>query len=389
MDAGERIELPTRKFLHSLSGLSVYLNSLLKTSKGREWQEIIQSYLSNLGISVRRPDSFDSESEDLYHHLIGGVDIIVWLVFPETDESSFFSKELEIARMQGKPIIPIVIDDAPIPDPLQDIQAIHHRDDEKETLQQLAQVLTTAWEKIKTTNSAQSPRKLLLPDIDWVEIPGGNFIFSEGEERQTIYLERFRISRYPITNVQYQCFIDAGGYQEERWWQDLKQPAPEKPRWGQSNRPRTDVNWYEAVAFSRWLAEQLKQTIRLPTEQEWEMAARGTDSRVYPWGDEHVNGYANTKESGLEETSAVGIFIQDKSPYGVMDLEGNVWEWCLNKYGHPEQIAPDTSGDLRTQRGGCWLDLSDDARTGDRGWYDPVIRYYFRGFRVVWSTPMK
>ncbi|MEW8411374.1 MAG: SUMF1/EgtB/PvdO family nonheme iron enzyme [Candidatus Thiodiazotropha sp.] len=373
----------------SLSGLSVYLNSLHNVSQGREWQEIIQSYLSNLGIRVRRPESFGPETDDLFHHLIGSVDIIVWLVSPETAESSFLNKELEIALEKGKPIIPIVIEHAPLPAPLIDSLAIHHRDDEKETLQQLAQVLTTAWEKIKTANSAQSPRKLLLPDIDWVKIPEGEFIYGEGEEQQTIYLEGFRISRYLITNVQYQSFIDAGGYKEERWWRDLKRPEPEKPRWGQSNRPRTDVNWYEAVAFSRWLAAQLKQSIRLPTEQEWEKAVRGTDGRVYPWGDEHINGYANTKISGLEETSAVGIFPQDKSSYGVMDLAGNVVEWCLNKFNHPEEIEPDTSGDGRALRGDCWLDLTDDARTGDRGWYDPVIRYYFRGFRVVWSAPMK
>ncbi|MEW8415572.1 MAG: SUMF1/EgtB/PvdO family nonheme iron enzyme, partial [Candidatus Thiodiazotropha sp.] len=233
-----------------------------------------------------------------------------------------------------------------------------------------------------------------LPDIDWVEIPEGEFIYGEGKKQQTIYLEGFRISRYLITNVQYQSFIDAGGYKEERWWRDLKRPEPEKSRWEQTNRPRTNVDWYEAVAFSRWLAEQLKQPIHLPTEQEWERAARGTDGRAYPWGDEYLNGYANTKESSnkgeyLEQTTAVGLYPQGGSPDGVMDLAGTVWDWCLNKYDHPEQIEPDNSGEGRVLRGGSWIDHPENARAASRGRFVPDDRINRWGFRVVWSAPIK
>jgi formylglycine-generating enzyme required for sulfatase activity len=131
-----------------------------------------------------------------------------------------------------------------------------------------------------TTNQL---RKILLPDIDWVEIPAGPFLYGEGESQQEIHLERFQIGRYPITNSQYQCFIDAGGYEEKRWWQGLERPEPKQSTWNQPNRPRTNVNWYEAVAFTRWLSVQLDQSIRLPAEQEWEKAARGMDGREYPW----------------------------------------------------------------------------------------------------------
>ena len=114
-----------------------------------------------------------------------------------------------------------------------------------------------------------------LPDIDWVEIPAGPFIYGEDKNRQTIDLPRYYISRYPVTNSQFQAFIDAGGYSDERWWQDLKKPEPKEPNWNQANRPRETVNWYEALAFTRWLSAQLALKITLPTEQQWEKAARG------------------------------------------------------------------------------------------------------------------
>ncbi|MGH8550815.1 MAG: formylglycine-generating enzyme family protein, partial [Methylococcales bacterium] len=96
---------------------------------------------------------------------------------------------------------------------------------------------------------------LFIPSIAWEEIPGGPFIYQDG---QKVDLPAFRIAKYPVTNCQYQTFIDAGGYQEERWWKDLVKPEPEASEWPQPNRPKTHVNWYEAVAFCsagsfRWL----------------------------------------------------------------------------------------------------------------------------------------
>ncbi len=116
-----------------------------------------------------------------------------------------------------------------------------------------------------------------LPEFDWVEIPVGEFIFGREEKHNeaTLFLETFHISRYPITNIQYQTFIDDGGYQNERWWQDLKKPDAEESQWHHANRPRTDVNWYEAVAFCRWLSAQRNYKIQLPSEQQWEKAAHG------------------------------------------------------------------------------------------------------------------
>jgi hypothetical protein len=133
-----------------------------------------------------------------------------------------------------------------------------------------------------------------LPDIDWVEIPGGDYIYQDGKSRT---LPTFYMARYPVTNVRYQAFIDAGGYDDERWWQGIERTQPQESRWPQATRPCTSVNWYEAVAFSRWLSEQLGYTVRLPTEEEWERAARGRDGRAFPWGDDYSTGYANINET--------------------------------------------------------------------------------------------
>jgi formylglycine-generating enzyme required for sulfatase activity len=232
-----------------------------------------------------------------------------------------------------------------------------------------------------------------LPDIDWVEIPAGAFVYGEKGEERRLDLERFYIGRYPITNVQYQTFIEAGGYQDERWWQDLIKPKPKKPSWKQPNRPRETVNWYEAVAFTRWLSAQLGYTITLPTEAQWEKAARGDNGRDYPWGNRFQSGDANAhevpagKKDNLRQTTAVGMYMHRQSSYGVADMAGNVWEWCLNKYHEPAKLEPDDSGDVRVLRGGSWYDDPELARSASRSRNNPDDRYFNIGFRVVSSSP--
>ena len=165
-----------------------------------------------------------------------------------------------------------------------------------------------------------------LPDIYWVEIPAGPFRYQDGKKQK---LPAFAIARYPVTHCQFQAFIEASdGYQNSVWWQGLaEQPeAPTEARWDYANHPREMVNWYEAVAFCRWLSHLLGYEVRLPTEQEWEKAARGTDGRDCPWGNGYRSGYANIYEMWgdageyhLEQTTAVGIYPQGASPYEVLD----------------------------------------------------------------------
>lgn len=239
-----------------------------------------------------------------------------------------------------------------------------------------------------------------LPDIDWVKIPAGPFKYQKGEMRDQ---PDFWVSRFPITNRQFQAFVDAGGYKRAEHWQGLIRPKPEVSKWPQGNRPRTNVDWYEAVAFTRWLTARLrlpkgtirlpKGTIRLPTELEWEKVARGTDGQIYPWDNQYLAGFANIDETYgkngpwyLTQTTAVGLYPHGCSPYGVEDLAGTVLEWCLNKLNDPEVITTDMSDAPRVMRGGSWgiegRHASAIIRDGDH----PDCRGSYSGFRVVSSA---
>ncbi len=234
-----------------------------------------------------------------------------------------------------------------------------------------------------------------LPDIDWVEIPGGTFIYQNGERRD---LPTFWIARHPVTNRQYRAFIKDSGYRNKQWWKGVKQPKPKKSSWPQGNRPRTDIDWSEAVAFSRWLNARLglpEASIRLPTEVEWERAARGRDGRAYPWGKEFQSGYANIDEKSydkgpwyLQQTTGVGVYPQGASPEGVLDLSGNVWEWCLNRHKEPQNVAIDSSDASCVVRGGSWFIPPDGSRTASRYLHPPQYRNSYLGFRLCSSVPI-
>jgi formylglycine-generating enzyme required for sulfatase activity len=233
-------------------------------------------------------------------------------------------------------------------------------------------------------------KKLLLPDIDWVVIPEGDFGYGNQPLQQRFHHSRFFISRYPITNCQYQTFIDAGGYQEEHWWRDLEKTEPKPPTWPQDNRPREMVSWYEAVAFTRWLSVQLGYEISLPTSLQWEKAARGTDSRDYPWGNSYVTGDANVYDlsagkENLEQTIAVGMYPHRASFYQVMDMAGNVWEWGIDEFN--SELATRQDSNHKVTHGGSWLDVPENARCAFThqdyvGTHDSRI-----GFRVVCLSP--
>jgi formylglycine-generating enzyme required for sulfatase activity len=224
-----------------------------------------------------------------------------------------------------------------------------------------------------------------------VEIPAGPFVYQEGETRE---LPTFWIARYPVTNAQYQTFIDDGGYDEPGWWRDLKRPEPESPRWPQPNRPRTDVDWYEAVAFTRWLNARLglpEGSIRLPTELEWEKAARGTQGRTYPWGDTYQSGFANIFETDniqtgpwyLDQPTAVGVYPHGASVYGVEDLCGTVWEWCFNSYSTDDDEPGENKHFPRVQRGGSWLNYVAATGGDSRQRIEPGVRNDIGGLRLV------
>jgi len=212
---------------------------------------------------------------------------------------------------------------------------------------------------------------------DWVEIPAGSFQYGDKKETRQI-TQPYQISRHPVTVAQYAQFIAAGGYEDpELRKAGFTAPETYSPVFQTPNHPQVGVSKIEAAAFSRWLAKKLGKRVRLPTEEEWERAARGTDGREFPWGaSEDAASHANV-ENAIGYTSAVGLFPSGTSPEGCLDMAGNIWEWTGSPY---------KQGDLACAlRGGAFRRGADRARCASRQWDLPHLRDYLIGFRVVVS----
>ncbi|MBZ0307086.1 MAG: formylglycine-generating enzyme family protein, partial [Anaerolineae bacterium] len=236
--------------------------------------------------------------------------------------------------------------------------------------------------------------------------------FLYGEDKEPLELPGFYIAKYPITYAQFQTFIDSkDGFYDSRWWEGLAADAdhrkqPGDQQWKIANHPRENVSWYDAMAFCRWLSSKLTSltpspsplgrgaydpmnpftwAVRLPTEQEWEKAARGTDGLVYPYGNDFDSSKSNTRESGKQKTTPVTQYPNGASPYGVLDMSGNVWEWCLTEYSSGKSNDL-TNREARVLRGGSWLDDLGLARAASRYHFIPDVRDDDIGFRVV-SAP--
>ena len=253
-------------------------------------------------------------------------------------------------------------------------------------------------------------------DMLFTYVPPGKFIMgspdgegdSDEHPQHTVSLDGFWIGLTEVTNAQYKHFIEAGGYEKPRYWTKagwrwrqedyITQPRCwDYERWNRADYPVVCVSWYEAVAFTRWLSEETGLTVRLPTEAEWEKAARGTDGRRYPWGDEFKCGMANTdKDCGPYDpfgyTAPIGSFPAGASPYGALDMAGNVWEWTSSLYKPYPYWAddgredPDASG-RRVVRGGSWGNGQRHVRAAARSWGDPDFRIDSLGFRVLVAAP--
>ncbi len=263
-----------------------------------------------------------------------------------------------------------------------------------------------------------------LPDIVWREVPAGPFVMGsrrkdgmaysdeKPQHRNKSITEDYLISRYPITNAQFTSFVQTGGYREQRYWTQAGWASKEREGWPEPrdygepfnlpNHPVVGVSWYEALAFCRWLTGQLRQAgeldtdkeITLPTEAHWEKAARGTDERIYPWGDKPNPDWANYSDTGIGATSAVGCFPGGASLYKVEDLSGNVWEWCRTKWeGNYKNYRNDNdleAGDevRRVLRGGAVDDDTRSVRCAFRYGYGANVRDNDVGFRVMLAAPV-
>lgn len=204
----------------------------------------------------------------------------------------------------------------------------------------------------------RSERKQDLPE-DMILIPEGLFLMGSTKEdiaklleldrnieaerleneipQRKIHLNAYLIDKYPVTNAQYKKFIESGGYTQKAFWSDagwqyIAQAKPLENKeldgvfQGESDCPAVNISWYEAEAYAAWAGK------RLPTEAEWEKAARGDDGRIYPWGNEFDKTRLNCAEAKIEKPTPVTNYPQGQSIYGCFDMAGNVWEWTADWY---------------------------------------------------------
>jgi iron(II)-dependent oxidoreductase len=220
------------------------------------------------------------------------------------------------------------------------------------------------WLYASSRTSQAAPRDPFQPRPDlgeMIAIPGGEFIMGGGASggQQRLTLPTFHLDKYEVANAQYRQFVEETG-----------RSAP----WGsypeaRANYPVTNISWHEATAYCQWAGK------RLPTEAEWEKAARGSDGRLYPWGPEWQDGLANTQEDGQSDVSAVGSYPQGVSPYQVHDLAGNAAEWVEDWFG-PDQQA-------KVIRGGGANAHKKWAQTITRNQAPPTFKQDTVGFRCA------
>jgi formylglycine-generating enzyme required for sulfatase activity len=260
-----------------------------------------------------------------------------------------------------------------------------------------------------------------------VRIEGGTFTMGDGDKAHQVTVATFEIARYPLTNAQWKRFIDDDGYNPDApWWDEAgrewllrdddaaeglepwqKRQYKQHPEWWRNNelgiarpnRPVVGISWYEAVAFCRWLTQHQGYNpdgfvYLLPSEAEWEYAARWATRRTYPWGNEEPDAERANYARTYNGTSAVGCFPAGATPEdGIHDLAGNVWEWTewtRSEYrnypydpddGRENMDAP--AKKRLTLRGGGWLDQSLVLRASGRLNGTPDFHFNFVGCRLA------
>jgi len=254
----------------------------------------------------------------------------------------------------------------------------------------------------------------------WIEIPAGEFLmgaqkadplapnydpeaYADESPVHPVFLSGYLIGRDPVTVNEYLSFVEDRGYDEESYWKEggfgkWKVPGSWREQVNHLTCPVVEVSWYEATAYAAWMERRNGFCgCRLPTEAEWEKAARGTTGRKYPWGDtpphENRANFAPDGKPNVGHPTPVGLYPLGDTPEGVSDLAGNVWEWCSDAYDKeyygkspkkdPQGPARSAKGGACVLRGGSWYFQSEFLRSAYRYVIHPEYRFDYFGFRVV------
>ncbi len=366
--------------LNALPGVTAWMDRSLKV--GANWDTQIE-------LEIRRCDYFVVlYSPDINRHHHG-------------EPESFVLTEIRYAKHTARrPIIPVMAQMTSEPLLLSGMQYIDYTLPGA-TLADLVEAI-----RAECSIDGQQPPpppdpiarlKALLPaPFEMIPIPAGKVTLETGK---TFDVPAFRIARYPVTNAHYRPFVAGGEYSEQRWWTTDGWAARQAGRWtqprfwddakwNQDDHPVVGVSWYEAVAYCRWLSAQTGAQIALPTEQMWQRAAQGDKGWTYPWGNKWDGARCNNSvgEYNSDGTTPVTQYAgKDKgdSPFGVSDMAGNVWEWCITDHHTGDQDV-NKRATYRVLRGGAWFDgNADDFAAANRYWYSPDVWYYNIGFRFA------
>jgi len=248
--------------------------------------------------------------------------------------------------------------------------------------------------------------------MEFVEVPAGTFLMGSPDDdpdanddekpQHELYLDTFAIGKTEVTNAQFRPFVEGDGYTNPDYWtadgwawrEAANRTAPyywDNSDWNRDTQPVNGVAWYEAMAYAAWLSVQTGGDYRLPSEAEWEKAACGTDDRRYPWGDAPPDAERANFNRQVVRTTPVGSFPAGASPYGALDMAGNVWEWTRSVYGgYPynptdgRESSDNASQKYFTLRSGSWYNSSARMRCGARYWLRPDNSLNsYHGVRVV------
>lgn len=274
--------------------------------------------------------------------------------------------------------------------------------------------------RLKEVARTGDPRLGLEKPENWIWIEPGEFMMGDDhgwrpahEPAHPVSLPSgFYITRYPITNHDFALFWDEGVYRQQKYWSESgwaekrgggPGKSDDKTRSERSNHPVVNVSWWQAEAFAAYLQQNIHLlapmaqhddkawAVRLPTEAEWEYVARGEQNRWFPWGQtERFEEHANVQELNQKDTTPVGTFLKGQSPQGVLDLIGNVWEWCADwysRYPKEHQVSPwgPSTGLDKILRGGAFDTPSDNVKSFTRSWQWPHKQQSQFGFRLVRS----